>query len=67
MEPFITKDDRYLFFNSLNNGINTSLYYAEKENDTFFNFKGEIENVNGTDPHLDAVPSMDINNKFYYV
>ncbi|MCK4524564.1 PD40 domain-containing protein [candidate division WOR-3 bacterium] len=67
MEPFITNDSNFLFFNSLNDGINTSLYYAIRINDTQFTFAGEISGVNGTSPHLDAVASMDEQNAFYYI
>lgn len=67
MEPYVSKDGNFLFFNSLNDGDSTSLYYATKVNDTVFSFKGEIEGVNGQVPHLDAVASMDINKVFYFV
>jgi hypothetical protein len=67
MEPFITKDGLLLFFNNYNDGINTSLYYAVRSNDTNFIFAGEIAGVNGTSPHLDAVSSMDMHNTFYFV
>jgi hypothetical protein len=67
MEPFISKDGSFLFFNSLNDGDSTSLYYATKVNDTVFNFEGEIGGVNGRVPHLDAVASMDVKNVFYFV
>jgi hypothetical protein len=67
MEPFITRDGNFLFFNSLNDGINTSLYYAIRSNDTIFNYIGEISGVNGTSSHLDAVASMDMQNVFYFV
>lgn len=67
MEPFITKDGNFLFFNSLNDGINTSLYYATKITDTNFQYIGEIVGANGATPHLDAVASMDRNNVFYFV
>ena len=65
MEPFISSDGKFLFFNSLNDGKNTSLLYASYINDTYFEFKGQINNVNGIYPHLDAVPSMDNNNFFF--
>ncbi len=67
MEPFVTRDGRYLFFNSLNDGVGTSLYYALRESDTHFVFRGEIAGVNGRPPHLDAVASMDAAHVFYYV
>ena len=67
MEPFISKDGQYLFWNSLNDGQHTSLYYAKKIATTTFQFLGEVKGVNGTVPHLDGVASMDKNNNFYWV
>ena len=67
MEPFISKDGTFLFFNSLNDSDSTSLYYATRVNDTVFDFEGEIAGVNGPVPHLDAVASKDINDIFYFV
>jgi len=67
MEPFISPDGNYLFFNNLNDGINTKLYYATKINDTTFNFVGELNGTNQTTtPHLDAVADIDSNNNFYW-
>jgi len=67
MEPFISKDGQTLFFNSLNDGVNTSLFYATRLNDSTFEFKSAIGNVNGNSPHLDAVASADRNNQFYHI
>lgn len=67
MEPFISKDGQYLFWNSLNDGKHTSLYYAKKVDATTFQFIGEVKGVNGQVPHLDGVASMDENNNFYFV
>ncbi len=68
MEPFISPDGNTLFFNSLNSGGNTNLYYANRIDDTTFTFVGL---VNGTyDPslnHLDAVASIDSANNFFWV
>ncbi len=36
MKPFISSDGSTLYFNSLNSGANTSLYYATKVNGTSF-------------------------------
>ena len=36
MEPFISPNGNHLFFNNLNDGINTKLYYATKVNDSTF-------------------------------
>jgi hypothetical protein len=67
MEPFISPNGTYLFFNNLNDGINTKLYYATKINDSTFNYIGELTGANQTTaPHLDAVPDMDIDGNFYW-
>ena len=66
MEPFITKDGRYLFFNNSNDAeANTNLYFAERLDDVTFRFKGEIAGVNS--PELDAVASMDSQGNLYFV
>jgi Tol biopolymer transport system component len=65
MEPFISPDGNYLFFNSSNAGPVTNLLYATRIDDVTFQFQGEIAGANsGT---LSAVPSMDVNNTFYFV
>ena len=67
MEPFISPNGNYLFFNNLNDGINTRLYYATKLNDSTFNFIGELNGANQTTPpHLDAVADLDSENNFYW-
>jgi len=67
MEPFISPDGNTLFFNNLNDGINTKLFYANKVNDTTFNFVGELGGANQTTPpHLDAVADLDSLNNFYW-
>jgi hypothetical protein len=68
MEPFISTDGNYLFFNSLNNGTTTTLYYATKINDSTFTFAGRLTGANLlTPPHLDAVASIDSANRFFWV
>lgn len=67
MEPFLSSDGNYMFFNSLNDGINTGLYYATRVNDTTFTYVGEVGGVNYTAPHLDAVASIDSTNNFYWI
>lgn len=67
MEPFISPDGNYLFFNNLNDGINTKLYYATRVNDSTFNYVGELIGTNqAASPHLDAVADMDFNGDFYW-
>jgi len=68
MEPFISLDGKYLFFNNSNNpppGTSTKLYYATRIDDVTFEFAGEIASVNAAG--LNAVASMDSNNKFYFI
>jgi len=67
MEPFISSNGNYLFFNNLNDGINTKLFYATKINDSTFNYVGELTGANQTiAPQLDAVADMDSNGNFYW-
>lgn len=67
MEPFISPDGTTLYFNSLNDGVNTSLYYATKVDDSTFTYAGQVTNVNMPSPHLDAVASLDSANNFVWV
>jgi hypothetical protein len=67
MEPFISPDGEILFFNSLNDGINTKIHFAERVSDSVFDYKGELKGVNQIEPpHLDAVPDMDMHNNFFW-
>ena len=67
MEPFLSPNGNYLFFNNLNDGINTKLYYATRVNDSTFNYVGELVGTNQTEsPHLDAVADIDIDGNFYW-
>jgi Tol biopolymer transport system component len=66
MEPFISKDGQYLFFNSSNNpSVNTDLYYAYRVDDRTFTFIGPVPGVNSAE--LDAVASLDTLGNFYFV
>ncbi|MDZ4666052.1 MAG: T9SS type A sorting domain-containing protein [Bacteroidota bacterium] len=68
MEPQLSTDGNALFFNSLNDGITTSLFYAARVNDTTFNYIGAMPVVNQTaTPRLDAVASIDTADNFYWV
>lgn len=68
MEPFVSPDGQYLFFNSSNSIAPTNLYYATRIDDVTFQFQGEIAGANVSGPGaLTAVPSMDINNIFYFI
>jgi hypothetical protein len=67
MEPFISRDGNYLFFNNSNSAPTTSLFWATRIDDVTFQYQGEIGGeVNSSGP-LDAVPSMDMNGNFYFI
>jgi Tol biopolymer transport system component len=66
MEPFISRDGKYLFFNNLNEPrVNTNLYWAERVDDLHFKYRGEIGGVNTA--ALEGVASMDREANFYLV
>lgn len=67
MEPFISPNGNYLFFNNKNDGIDTKLFYASRVNDSTFNYVGELSGANQTTTsHLDAVADIDFHNNFYW-
>jgi Tol biopolymer transport system component len=66
MEPFLSRDGKYLFFNNLNEPkVNTNLHWAERIDDLHFKYRGEIQGVNT--PDLEGVASMDRDGNFYFV
>jgi hypothetical protein len=66
MEPFLSRDDQYLFFNNSNApGVDTNLHYAMRVDDLTFQYMGEMVNANSD--VLDAVPSMDAAGNLYFV
>ena len=66
MEPFITRDGQYLFFNNSNDPkTNTNLYYAKRVSDTTFTYMGEVGGANTK--ALEGVVSIDEVNNFYFV
>lgn len=66
MEPFVTKDGRYLLFNNSNHPrVDTNLHFAERIDDLTFAYRGEIDGVNSRD--LDGVPSVDRLGNLYFV
>ncbi len=67
LDPFLTRDGRYLFFNSSHfQPAKTDLHYAARVDDLTFEYKGKIAGVN-TDGQLEAVSSMDRDGNFYFV
>ena len=66
MEPFITKDGRYLLFNNRNDPrTNTNLHFAARVDDLTFQYRGEIRGVNT--PVLEGVPSLDREGNLFFV
>jgi Tol biopolymer transport system component len=66
MEPFVSRDGKYLFFNNLNEPkANTNLHWAERIDDLHFKYRGEMQGVNT--PALEGVASMDRDGNFYFV
>jgi Tol biopolymer transport system component len=65
MEPFLSRDGRYLFFNNRNDFRgNTNLHYAERINDIIFKYSGELKKVNT--PVLETTSSLDSHGNFYF-
>jgi hypothetical protein len=66
MEPFISRDGRYLLFNNLNQpSENTDLHWAERTTPLSFRYGGKIEGVNTG--ALEGVPTLDRNGMLYFV
>jgi hypothetical protein len=66
MEPFISRDGAFLFFNNLNDPrVNTNLYFAKKIDALTFRFTGEVKGTNTQ--ALEGVPTMDTHNRFCFV
>lgn len=68
MEPFLSSDGRWLFFNNRNDPASeTDIYYAERTGVDAFRFVGPVLGVNESPPVLDAVPSIDDAGNFYFI
>ena len=66
MEPFISRDNRWLLFNNLNaKPENTNLHWAERVDDLHFRYRGEIAGVNSD--ALEGVPTLDRDGNLYFV
>jgi hypothetical protein len=65
MEPFISPDGQYLFFNNENDPrVNTNLHFAERTGKHSFHYLGELPGVNSE--VLDAAASLDEAGHFYF-
>ncbi len=66
MEPFITRDGRYLLFNNSNAPeVDTNLYVARRIDDHTFDYIGELKNL--STPATDAVASVDRRGNMFYI
>lgn len=65
MEPFLSRDGKFLFFNTRNDpGANTNIHFAES-NGTDFVHRGLLLGVNSY--ALDAVPTMAADGRFCFI
>lgn len=65
MEPFLSPDGRFLFFNDSNDsGHDTDLHWAERTGPLAFRYLGELPGANSKE--LDAVPGLDAAGRFYF-
>jgi len=68
MEPYISCDGTYLFFNNRNEpSTQTDVLFARKAEGDTFRFVGPAHGVNMPPPVLDAVPSMDANGVLFFI
>ncbi len=66
MEPFITRDGRYLLFNNSNAPeVDTNLHVARRSDDHTFDYLGELKTLSTR--ATDAVASVDRNGRMFYV
>lgn len=66
MEVFISRDGRYLFFNSMRTeNRSKDLFYAEKIDDYNYKFKGEIKPLNSS--AVEGVPTLDKHGNFFFI
>ncbi len=66
MEPFLSRDGRWLFFNDSNApGEDADLHMAERVDELAFVYRGELPGANS--PELDAVASLAASGRFCFV
>jgi WD40-like Beta Propeller Repeat len=66
MEPFISRDGHFLFFNNSNDPrVDTNVHVAVRSDDSHFDYRGPLEGANSST--LDGVPTMDASNMLYFV
>ncbi|MGR6430484.1 hypothetical protein ACU5AY_06140 [Rhizobium sp. PAMB 3174] len=66
MQPFISRDGKYLFFNDRNRpGDGTDIYLATKVDDTHFTFVSALKGINSD--AVDDSASMDKDGNIYFI
>jgi len=66
MEPFVSKDGRYLLFNNRNDPrIDTNLHFARRVDERTFQYGGELKGANS--PALEGVPSLDRAGNLFFI
>jgi WD40 repeat protein len=66
MEPFVSRDGRFLLFNNRNDPrVNTNLHFAARVDELTFDYRGELKGVNT--PALEGVPSLDSAGNLYFI
>ncbi|HEY0779055.1 MAG TPA: hypothetical protein VGD56_13885, partial [Gemmatirosa sp.] len=66
MEPFVTRDGRYLLFNSSNApGAQTDLQVARIDGDLAFTYRGPLTSANST--ALDGVPTVAADGTLFFI
>ena len=65
MEPFISPDGRFLFFNDSKGPTGKDLFYAEAVSETEFVFRRALRELNT--PAVDGVPTVDAESRFFYI
>lgn len=63
MEPFVSRDGVYLFFNSA--GANKDIFYGAFINATTVQYQGPIASINTA--AVEGTPTTDATNRFFYV
>lgn len=65
MEPFVSRDGRFLFFNTRNDpGVNTNILFAERDG-AGWHYRGELAGT--VSPELDGTPTMSADGRFCFV
>lgn len=65
-EPFLSRDNRFLFFNSGKEENNKDLHYAESINNKWI-YKGQLGPDINTVKEVEGNPTMDKNYNFFYI